>query len=76
MLYRGGKSARADVNGLGIAYEVDGTGSRAVAITLAAASRRHAGVRELATELASAGMKVLIWAVSMRGVGCSFRSRE
>ena len=60
--FEGVDLARADVNGLSIAYEVIGSGSRAVAITPGGRfSKDTPGVRGLATELASAGLKVLIW---------------
>jgi pimeloyl-ACP methyl ester carboxylesterase len=62
MLFEGAHLAKADVNGLSIAYEVIGSGSQGVVITPGGRfSKDTPGIRELATELASAGMKVLIW---------------
>jgi pimeloyl-ACP methyl ester carboxylesterase len=54
--------ARIDVNGIGIAYEIIGAGDRGVVITAGGRfSKDTPGLRELATELARAGHKVLIW---------------
>lgn len=54
--------ARIDVNGLGIAYEIIGSGSRTAAITPGGRfAKETPGVRELAEELAGHGFRVLIW---------------
>ncbi len=54
--------AKITVNGLGIAYEIIGSGSKTVAITPGGRfAKETPGVRELAEELARNGMKALIW---------------
>ncbi len=54
--------AKIGVNGLSIAYEIIGTGSRTIAITPGGRfAKETQGVRELAVELAGHGFKVLIW---------------
>ena len=54
--------AKVDVNGIGIAYEIIGTGDKCAAITPGGRfSKDTPGVRELAQELAGQGYKVLIW---------------
>jgi len=53
---------RIDVGGASLAYDVIGTGSRAVVITPGGRfSKDTGGVRELASELAAADCKVLVW---------------
>ena len=54
--------AKTDVNGIGIAYEIIGSGDRGIVLTAGGRfSKDTPGLRELATELAAAGHKVLIW---------------
>jgi pimeloyl-ACP methyl ester carboxylesterase len=54
--------SRAEVNGISIAYELIGTGNKAVTITPGGRfSKDTPGVRELAQALAASGYKVLIW---------------
>ena len=53
---------RIEINGLSIAYDLVGEGDKAITITPGGRfSRDTPGVRELATELAAHGYKVLIW---------------
>ncbi len=54
--------ARIEVNGIGIAYEILGTGGRTAVITPGGRfSKDTPGVRELAGILVEDGMRVLIW---------------
>lgn len=53
---------RVDINGVSIAYELIGTGKKAITITPGGRlSKDTPGVRELAQTLARSGYKVLIW---------------
>lgn len=53
---------RAEINGTGLVYELIGEGDKAITITPGGRfSKDTPGVRELATELAGHGYKVLIW---------------
>ena len=53
---------RIEINGLSIAYDLIGEGDKAITITPGGRfSRDTPGVRELASELAAHGYKVLIW---------------
>jgi pimeloyl-ACP methyl ester carboxylesterase len=53
---------RVDINGISVAYELHGTGERAITVTPGGRfSKDTPGVRELAQELAGHGYKVLIW---------------
>jgi pimeloyl-ACP methyl ester carboxylesterase len=53
---------RTDVNGVGIAYEIIGSGPRSAIITPGGRfSKETPGVRELAEELAKAGFRTVIW---------------
>jgi pimeloyl-ACP methyl ester carboxylesterase len=53
---------RIDIDGVSIAYELVGTGEKAITITPGGRfSKDTPGVRELAAELAGHGYKVLIW---------------
>ncbi|MBV1918424.1 MAG: alpha/beta hydrolase, partial [Sphingomonadaceae bacterium] len=54
--------ARVEVNGIGIAYDIIGTGDRSIAITAGGRfSRDTPGLRGLAEQLAGEGNRVLIW---------------
>lgn len=54
--------ARIDINGIGIGYEIVGTGQRAAVITPGGRFAKDSpGIRELAQALAEGGMRVLIW---------------
>jgi pimeloyl-ACP methyl ester carboxylesterase len=54
--------AKIDINGIGIAYDIIGNGSQAVAITPGGRfSKDTPGIRALAEKLAEGGLKVLIW---------------
>jgi pimeloyl-ACP methyl ester carboxylesterase len=54
--------AKVDINGIGIAYEIIGTGSKTAAITPGGRfAKETPGVRELAEELAKHDFRVLIW---------------
>lgn len=54
--------AKIDIDGIGIGYEVVGTGKRAAVITPGGRfAKESPGIRELAQALAEGGMKVLIW---------------
>ena len=54
--------ARTEIDGIGIDYELIGTGRRAVSITPGGRfSKNDPGVRELAEALAAGGLKALIW---------------
>lgn len=53
---------KVDVNGIGIAYDIIGDGEKTIAITAGGRfSKDTPGLRELATLLAEAGYKALIW---------------
>lgn len=53
---------RIDVNGVSLAYDIIGSGNRAVAITPGGRfSKDTGGLRELAAELAAQDCRVLIW---------------
>lgn len=53
---------RIDIDGIGIAYEIIGDGSRTAAITPGGRfSKDTPGVRQLAEKLAGGGFRVLIW---------------
>ncbi len=52
---------KMDINGIGIAYDIIGSGDHAVAITPGGRfSKDTPGLRELAEKLAEGGLKVLI----------------
>ena len=54
--------ARIDIGGIGISYDVIGTGERTIAITPGGRSSMDTpGIRHLAETLAAAGCRVLIW---------------
>jgi pimeloyl-ACP methyl ester carboxylesterase len=54
--------AKIDINGIGIAYDIIGTGDQTIAITPGGRfSKDTPGIRELAEKLAEGGLKVLIW---------------
>ena len=53
---------KVDINGIGIAYDIIGEGDKTIAITAGGRfSKDTPGLRELATSLAGAGYKALIW---------------
>lgn len=53
---------KVDVKGIGIAYDIVGDGKKTIAITAGGRfSKDTPGLRELATRLAEAGYKALIW---------------
>lgn len=54
--------ARITIDGIGISYELIGSGRRAISVTPGGRfSKDTPGVRELANEIADAGYRVLIW---------------